>query len=134
MSEKRQQDPNRLSDHFTRSEMECPHCHELVIDQELLDKLEALRKRIGNRPINVNSGYRCKVYNKFPEVNGADNSQHLYGKAADIWVKGMDSAELLVHAHAVGFNGLFLYDRFVHVDTRSWLSSGDFRTKKGIIR
>lgn len=121
----------RLSEHFWRSEMECPHCHELVIEQELLDKLEALRSRIG-RPIHVNSGYRCRVHNE--EVKGSPNSQHLYGRAADIWVKGMDSAELLVHAHAVGFRGLFIYDTFLHVDVRSWLAGGDYRTKKGIVR
>jgi hypothetical protein len=33
-------------------------------------------------PISINSGYRTKTHNS--EVGGANNSQHLYGQAADI--------------------------------------------------
>lgn len=43
--------------------------------------LQPLRKAWGS-PIIVTSGYRCKALNKV--VNGAANSDHLYGCAADI--------------------------------------------------
>lgn len=43
--------------------------------------LQPLRDKM-NIPIHVNSGYRCKELNDI--LNGADNSQHLYGLAADI--------------------------------------------------
>lgn len=120
----------KLSPHFARWEMQCKHCGKLPpggISSELLDRLEALRARIG-RPINVNSGYRCPTHNK--QVSKAAKSQHVLGTAADIWVEKMDPVELLIHAHAVGFRGLFLYDRFVHVDVRPTLAGGDYRTKE----
>ena len=43
--------------------------------------LDPLRERYG-KPINVNSGFRCKELNRL--VNGAVNSQHMRGEAADI--------------------------------------------------
>lgn len=39
-------------------------------------------RRIWNRPITVNSGYRCPALNA--AVKGASNSQHQKGEAADI--------------------------------------------------
>ncbi len=43
--------------------------------------LDPLRERYG-KPIYVNSGYRCPKLNQL--VNGAANSQHMKGEAADI--------------------------------------------------
>lgn len=43
--------------------------------------LDPLREKYG-KPIYVNGAYRCKKLNEL--VGGADNSQHLYGLAADI--------------------------------------------------
>lgn len=39
------------------------------------------------KPIRVNSGYRCKTLNKC--VGGANNSQHLTGEAADICTESL---------------------------------------------
>jgi zinc D-Ala-D-Ala carboxypeptidase len=49
--------------------------------------LEHVRIICGNRPIHINSGFRTPQHNK--EVCGAPDSQHLYGKAADIVVQGI---------------------------------------------
>lgn len=43
--------------------------------------LDPLREKY-NKPIYINSGYRCEKLNKL--VGGSKNSQHLYGLAADI--------------------------------------------------
>jgi hypothetical protein len=43
--------------------------------------LDPLREAYG-KPIQVNSGYRCRKLNKV--VGGVSNSQHIEGKAADI--------------------------------------------------
>lgn len=43
--------------------------------------LQPLRNKMGI-PIHVTSGYRCKDLND--ALDGVDNSQHLYGLAADI--------------------------------------------------
>ncbi len=50
--------------------------------QVLAHGLEQVRAALGERPIHVNSGYRCLALNK--KIGGARNSQHLYGLAADI--------------------------------------------------
>ena len=51
--------------------------------KKLCAKLEEVRAMFG-APIRITSGWRTKEHNK--EVGGATNSQHLYGKAADIIV------------------------------------------------
>lgn len=81
--------------HFTIEEMtESSTAKAKDIDntpsQEILAKLQKLIEAILDplrewygKPIRVNSGYRCEALNK--AVGGkANNSQHLYGEAADI--------------------------------------------------
>lgn len=45
-------------------------------------KLEALRHALGDRPINISSGFRSASCNS--AVGGATNSRHMYGDAADL--------------------------------------------------
>ena len=110
-----------LSEHFSRAEMACKCCGELPeqgISQALLEGLEKLRTAIGDKPINVSSGYRCPVKNR--QADGVPNSDHMKGKAADIWVKGMSAYELGLKCQNI-FDGVGIYeeDDFVHVDMRS---------------
>lgn len=42
-----------------------------------------------NKPVIINSGYRCPALNKV--IGGAKNSQHMTGQAADIEVPGIDN-------------------------------------------
>jgi len=65
-----------LSPHFSRKEFECRGCGRLVLDDNLLDGLEALRKLAGV-PVVVNAGYRCRQHNQ--EVGGVPNSEHTRG-------------------------------------------------------
>lgn len=59
---------------------------------DLVDNLlQPLRDKL-DKPIKILSGYRCPELNKL--VGGANNSDHLYGKAADITVTGLDNKEL----------------------------------------
>lgn len=51
------------------------------LKQLILYILDPLRERYG-KPINVNSGYRCKKLNDV--VKGSKTSQHIKGLAADI--------------------------------------------------
>ncbi len=53
--------------------------------QTVMDRLEIVRKSIGYLDIIIRSGYRSPIYNR--QVGGARASQHLYGKAVDIYVK-----------------------------------------------
>ncbi|MGH3736949.1 MAG: D-Ala-D-Ala carboxypeptidase family metallohydrolase [Micromonosporaceae bacterium] len=45
-------------------------------------QLEALRKKLGSRPIAINSGFRSLACNR--SVGSSDSSLHTYGKAADL--------------------------------------------------
>jgi zinc D-Ala-D-Ala carboxypeptidase len=48
----------------------------------LADGLERVRAILGKKPIHVNSGYRCRALNT--ALNGASDSRHMLGLAADI--------------------------------------------------
>ena len=106
----------KLSPNFTLAEFACRCCGGVKIDPELVRKLQQLRDRIG-KPISITSGYRCPVHNQ--AVGGAAQSQHMYGTAADIVVKGLAPATVADHAEAVGFGGIGRYAGFIHVDVRA---------------
>lgn len=81
-----------LSKNFSSSEFECPHCHQSPMDPLLISILQIIRDHV-KLPIVVNSGYRCPEHNK--RVGGVANSQHIFGKAADIYVEGWSNKQLL---------------------------------------
>jgi uncharacterized protein YcbK (DUF882 family) len=107
-----------ISANFSRAEFACKcGCGFDTVDAELLDLLEKIRAHFG-RSITINCGCRCPAHNAAIEPAGAENSQHLYGRAADIVVK--DTPPPIVHelAHQLGANGLGEYNSFTHLDTR----------------
>jgi uncharacterized protein YcbK (DUF882 family) len=109
-----------LSQHFSEAEFMCNcGCKTTHIEPRLINALEELRVLV-NKPIKILSGYRCIRNNA--EAGGGKNSQHLYGKAADIVIEGMTvpqmyEAALQVHDFFEG--GIGIYDGgFIHVDVR----------------
>ena len=52
--------------------------------KRMMWRLEALRAKLGDRPIAINSGFRSVAYNKC--IGGAAHSQHMYGTAVDMRV------------------------------------------------
>lgn len=88
----------KLSPHFLLSELLTTEHKEYMLLQEkgvqqYLNNLYILCNYIlepircyYNVPITVTSGFRCKELNE--EVGGSKTSQHNYGEAADIIVKG----------------------------------------------
>lgn len=108
-----------LSEHFSREEFACHHCDQLPaegISKALLEGLETLREAV-DRPIHVTNGYRCPEHNA--EVGGVEDSQHVQGCAADIWVDGYTAFALGQLCSEI-FDGVGVYvaDDFVHVDMR----------------
>lgn len=84
------------------------------------DVLEPVRVRLG-KPIVVNSGFRCPLYNR--TVGGATGSQHMRGEAADI--RCDDNRRLAKLIVEVGkYDQLIIYPSFVHV---SWKRGGGNR-------
>ena len=95
-----------LTEYFSLREFECPCCKRVMLSPDLLARLNHLRMVI-NRPIYVNSGYRCKEENH--KVGGANNSCHLIGMAVDIHVKDFLLFNLLLFAQEIGFTGIGYY-------------------------
>jgi zinc D-Ala-D-Ala carboxypeptidase len=84
-------------------------------------KAEALRHKLGDRPIPVSSGFRDYACNA--SVGGASNSRHLYGDALDL-VPGPSLCAMAQAARSAGFNGIFGpgypgHNDHTHVDSRS---------------
>jgi hypothetical protein len=95
------------------------------IDIDLKHGLQLFRDTLWmngiRKPVNIISGYRCRAYNDHKSVNGAKNSQHLYGTAADISVQGMTTEalmEFVEHLNIFTGRGLYPGRNFIHVDTR----------------
>jgi uncharacterized protein YcbK (DUF882 family) len=110
----------KLSANFDSKEFKCDHCDQSFADKRLVDALQKLRDAIG-KPIKILSGFRCVQNNK--EAGGGKNSQHLYGKAADIVIEGMSVKEMYYQALTIDdFNqggiGIYPDNNFIHVDVR----------------
>jgi len=101
--------------------------------QDLADKLEGLREFLSQQfgqevPLAINSWYRPPEVNE--RVGGASNSQHLYGKAADVVPKGINihaaqrvAEKYWLRGEKLGGFGRGANKGFLHFDTgppRSW--------------
>lgn len=81
-------------------------------------KLEALRKKAGDRPVTVTSGFRSIAHNSQQPGSGT-NSMHLYGVAADIQISGLTTYQIYRIAETCGYSGLERYtNSWQHVDSR----------------
>lgn len=114
-----------LSEHFKAREFQCEDKTEgLLVAIDLVDTLEKIRTHF-NAPVIINSGYRTPSWNA--KVNGASNSYHCKGMAADIVVKGHDSREVAKYADSImEQGGVIRYTNFTHVDVR------EERYRKGV--
>jgi len=109
---------NDLSEHFSRTEFACKcGCGFNTVDVELLDVLLALRSALG--PTTINSACRCPAHNL--SVGGAENSQHVLGRAADIVVANTEPEVVVAYLNDwyPGELGLGSYSTFTHIDSRS---------------
>ncbi len=107
---------------FSPAEIACRGTGKLKLHPEAMDKLQALRDRLG-KPLIVNSGYRSPEHNR--AVGGAKASKHMEGTAFDIAMANHDPATFEAAAREVGFLGFGFYPRsgFMHIDlgpARTW--------------
>jgi uncharacterized protein YcbK (DUF882 family) len=115
----------KIEPHFKAKEFQCKDKTEgLLVAADLMDILEKIRNHF-NAPVIINSGYRTPSWNS--KVNGAPNSYHCKGMAADIVVKGHSSKEVAKYADSImEQGGIIRYANFVHVDVR------EKRYRKGV--
>ena len=107
---------------FSPAEIACRGTGAIKINTEAMDKLQALRDRLG-KPLIVRSAYRSPEHNRV--VGGAPASKHMQGTAFDIAMTNHDPVAFEAAARAVGFLGFGYYPRsgFMHIDlgpARSW--------------
>ncbi|SMH51144.1 D-Ala-D-Ala carboxypeptidase family metallohydrolase [Maritimibacter sp. HL-12] len=107
---------------FSPAEIACRGTGQLKLHPEALDKLQALRDRLG-KPLIVRSAYRNPEHNR--AVGGAKRSKHMDGTAFDIAMSNHDPVAFERAAREVGFLGFGFYPRsgFMHIDlgpARSW--------------
>jgi zinc D-Ala-D-Ala carboxypeptidase len=100
---------------FSPAEIACRGTGQLKRHPEALDRLQALRDRLG-KPLIVRSAYRSPEHNR--AVGGAPRSKHMDGTAFDIAMANHDPVAFEAAARAVGFQGFGYYPRsgFMHID------------------
>lgn len=117
--DKQTEGEKRLSNNFRVREFACKDgSRQVLIDPALVDVLQQVRDHFG-AAVNINSGYRTPDYNR--KIKGADNSQHCYGTAADITVRGVQPVDVYRYLDILFPEelGLGKYSTFTHVDVRA---------------
>ena len=114
-----------LSEHFTLEELthtdhrefdNTPNENELQNLTRLATFLEEVKKVLGDKPVMINSAFRCKAVND--AVGSKDSSQHRIGCAADLRIPGMTPDEVVkaVIASGIGYDQIIReFDRWTHI-------------------
>jgi len=127
-----------MTEHFSREEFRSndgSHFPKEVQNnlKVLAEQLEVLREHF-QKPVKINSGYRSPEWNA--KIGGAENSQHLLGKAADVVIDGIspdevaDAIEFLIDGGMMKQGGLGRYKTFTHYDIRGRKARWDDKPKK----
>lgn len=110
---------------FSPEEMACRGTGKLLVDEDAMDALQALRNELG-RPIIVNSAYRSPEHNR--AVGGATQSKHLQAEAFDCRMDNHEPTAFEAAAKRHGFLGFghYVTQGFMHIDlgpARRWTGS-----------
>ena len=112
-------------EYFTREEFRCQcggrYCDGFPVepDEKMVRTVNEIRRRLGV-PVSIvdagGSGVRCERHNA--AVGGVANSEHLYGRAADLHSSASPQRMYEVAQAVLGnTGGLGLYSWGIHVDT-----------------
>ena len=120
-------DNTQLSAHFNVQEFrcKCSQNHEILVAEELVDKLEKLFSKLNCSKIIVTSGMRCPSYDI--SIGGNGGGQHPLGKAADVVCynqagERISSKLVCCTAQDLGFGGIANIDTSytaTHLDVRT---------------
>ena len=117
---KKKDGTKKLSTNFTVKEFACNDGTDAVfVAPRLVMVLQSIRSHFG-KAVNIHSGYRTPPYNA--QVGGVEGSQHTYGTAADISIKGVTVADVAAYARSImpdwGGVGVYKAQGFTHIDVR----------------
>lgn len=117
---KAQDGGKKLSTNFKVSEFACGDGSDAVlVAPRLVMVLQSIRSHFA-APVTIHSAYRTPQYNT--QVNGVAHSQHCYGTAADIVVRGKTPAQVAAYAREImpdwGGVGIYAKKGFTHIDVR----------------
>ena len=136
-----------MTKNFSKEEFDCNDGSEMPINVyhnmvKVANQLQTLRDEL-KKPIHINSAYRSEDYNK--QIGGAhkidkkgnriETSQHVFGRAADIAIKGMTPIEVskvierLISNGDMLQGGIGIYSSFVHYDIRGERRRWDYSKK-----
>ena len=112
-------------EYFTREEFRCQcggrYCDGFPVEPEekMVRTVDAIRRRLGV-PVTIveagGSGVRCKTHNA--NVGGVANSEHLYGRAADLHSSASPAKMKAAAEEVMGQSGgIGEYSWGIHVDT-----------------
>ena len=118
----------KITKNFSRSEFECKDGTAMTENQfkniqELAKNLQVLRDEL-DEPIHITNAYRSPAYNQ--SLGSSKTSQHIVGRAADIYVESLKPKELakviegLIKDGKMSEGGIGIYskNKFVHYDIR----------------
>lgn len=109
----------KLSANFKVNEFACTDGSDpIFIDTDLVKILQKIRNHFG-KTVTITSAYRTPTKNK--ACGGTTYSQHLYGMAADIKVKGVTPKAVATYANKLlpTSGGIGTYKTFTHIDVRA---------------
>ena len=109
----------KLSTNFKVKEFACTDGSDpIFIDSDLVNILQKIRNHFG-KSVTITSAYRTPSKNK--ACGGTTYSQHLYGKAADIKIKGVAPKTVAAYAEKLlpKSGGIGIYKTFTHIDVRA---------------
>ena len=131
----------QLSEHFSLEELthtdhrefdNTPNDAELANLKRLAAFLETVKAALGNKPVMINSAFRCKQVND--AVGSKDSSQHRIGCAADLRIPGMTPDEVvraLIAANLPFDQIIREFDRWTHISVPN--GEGDKPRKQALI-
>ena len=114
------------SKNFSRDELKCSFSGECAIEEDALEKLQALRDEWG-KPIKLSSAFRSSSHPRErlkPNGPGYHHGNGKGGMAFDCLIAGEDVVPFIALAIKHGFKGIGVNQkgkwnqRFIHIDTR----------------
>jgi hypothetical protein len=124
-----------VSANFKVREFACKDGSDLIlIDDDLVVLLQKIRDYFDSQ-VNISSAYRTKTHNA--TIGGSPSSQHVLGKAADIFIVGIAPLQIAQYAEFLQAGGIGHYPagegNFCHVDTRATMVRWERRHNKDIV-